>query len=39
MALASDEKSASASDTVIGAAGIVMGLAEAGMAMEPVTKS
>lgn len=38
MALASDEKTASASDTVMGAAGIDIGLAEAGMATEPVMK-
>lgn len=39
MAFASDEKTASAFDTVIGAAGIDIGLAEAGMAIEPVMKS
>lgn len=37
--LASDEKSASALVTVTGTAGIEIGVADAGMGMEPVTKS
>lgn len=39
MALASEEKTASASDTVMAVPGIDIGLAEAGTATELVTKS